>query len=133
VNSPHAEDAVRLWQSRRGGLELGWHPCLTLDRPVAAKQAVSTLVAADGRFYRLGEFIRNFALGRVRASEIEIELRAQHALCTRLLGHPPTVVNFHHHLQAFPAIGAVLRSILGQQQPRPYVRRIREPWAATLR
>ena len=34
VNSPHAEAAVRAWRQAGCVPELGWHPCLTLDRPV---------------------------------------------------------------------------------------------------
>src|SRR5262245_9137857 len=42
VNSPHAEAAVRAWKHSGAGLELGWHPCLTLDRPVSPPGSVPT-------------------------------------------------------------------------------------------
>jgi predicted glycoside hydrolase/deacetylase ChbG (UPF0249 family) len=45
-----------------------------------------------------------------------------------LFGRPPAVVNFHHHLQVFPPVGAVLRSVLKKVRPLPYLRRVREPW-----
>src|SRR5262245_10220496 len=35
VNSPYAADAVRNWRQSGAGMEIGWHPCLTLDAPVA--------------------------------------------------------------------------------------------------
>jgi predicted glycoside hydrolase/deacetylase ChbG (UPF0249 family) len=128
VNSPYAHNAVRKWRSHGGGPELGWHPCLTLDRPVAPLQAVPSLVGLDGRFWPLGAFIRKLTLGRIRPAEIEIELRFQYERFRELVGHTPTVVNFHHHLQVFPSVGAILRQILADQNPLPYIRRVREPW-----
>src|SRR5262249_34417887 len=34
VNSPYAEDAAAAWQKSGIPLEIGWHVCLTLDRPI---------------------------------------------------------------------------------------------------
>jgi predicted glycoside hydrolase/deacetylase ChbG (UPF0249 family) len=133
VNSPYAVEAVQAWQEQGRRLELGWHPCLTLDLPVAPAATVRSLINANGRFWSLGAFIRKLLLGRIQTDEVETELRAQYASCTKLLGHAPTVVNFHHHLQVFPAIGAILRRVLADQNPLPYVRRIRESWSTTLR
>ena len=39
VNSPYAAEAVDAWKATGRRLELGWHPCLTLDPPVAPPQA----------------------------------------------------------------------------------------------
>src|SRR5947209_16873441 len=55
VNSPHAAEAVRDWR-RAGGpgrLDLGWHACLTLDRPVLPPRQVPSLVRPDGTFLSL--------------------------------------------------------------------------------
>ena len=128
VNSPHAADSVRIWQSRGRQPELGWHPCLTLDRPVAPESSVPSLVGPDGYFWRLGAFIPKLLSGELSISEIEIELRAQYAACRDLLGHPPAVVNFHHHLQVFPTVGRILRQVLADQAMPPYLRRVRETW-----
>jgi predicted glycoside hydrolase/deacetylase ChbG (UPF0249 family) len=132
VNSPFAEAGVRAWRRAGEPMELGWHPCLTLDRPLAAVEQVPTLVDADGRFRPLGGLIRQLWLGRVRAAEVAIELRAQLERFRALLGHPPTVVNSHHHVQIFEPIGSVLRDLLARQPVRPYVRRVREPWQTLL-
>jgi predicted glycoside hydrolase/deacetylase ChbG (UPF0249 family) len=128
VNSPYAADSVRFWQSQGRRPELGWHPCLTLDRPVAPERLVPSLIGPDGGFWRLGAFIPKLLSGELSVPEIEIELRAQYAACRDLLGYPPAVVNFHHHLQVFPSLGRILRDILDQQAVRPYLRRVRETW-----
>src|SRR5262249_19072100 len=112
--------------------ELGWHPCLTLDGPAAPPRTVESLLGPDNRFWNLTSFIRRLFLRRIVASEIETELHAQYSLCCDLLGHPPAVVNFHHHLQVFPVVGAALRKVLSKQNPAPYVRRIREPWQSFM-
>ena len=129
VTSPHAEAAVRAWWQAGASLELGWHPCLTLDRPVLPPGRVPSLVGPDGRFRPLGGLVARLCRGRVRAAEVEAELCAQYRRFLDLVGRPPPVVNSHHHVQVFPPVGAVLRKVLGEQRPLPYVRRVREPWA----
>src|SRR4051812_21166676 len=58
VNSPHAEDAVHAWRRAGGPADLGWHPCLTLDRPVSPPGRVPSLVDAHGRLWPLCRFLR---------------------------------------------------------------------------
>jgi predicted glycoside hydrolase/deacetylase ChbG (UPF0249 family) len=133
VTSPYAAEAVQAWRRAGQPLELGWHPCLTLDRPVAPAERVPSLVDADGCFRPLGAFLRRLWLGRVRAADLEIELQAQYERFCDLLGRPPGLVNSHHHVQVFRPIGEILRRILGRQRPQPYLRRVREPWQTLAR
>jgi predicted glycoside hydrolase/deacetylase ChbG (UPF0249 family) len=133
VNSPHAEESVRAWRREGVPLEMGWHPCLTLDRPILPAGRVPSLVRADGRFWPLGALLRRLSLGRARAAEIEAELGAQYRRFLDLVGQPPSVVNSHHHIQVFPPVGAVLLRVLADQRPRPYVRRVQEPWSMLAR
>jgi predicted glycoside hydrolase/deacetylase ChbG (UPF0249 family) len=128
VNSPYAEHAVQAWRRAGEPMELGWHPCLTLDRPLAPDGAVSSLVDAEGRFWTLGSFVRRLWLGQIRDAEIEQELRTQYGRCHDLLGRPPLLVNAHHHVQVFAAVGAILRRVLRQFTPLPYLRCVAEPW-----
>src|SRR5262249_6733918 len=114
-------------------LELGWHACLTLDRPLAGVGSVPSLVRPDGTFWSLGTFTQRLLLGQIRPSEIAAELRAQHRHFQELVGHPPSVVNFHHHLQIFSSVGTILREILAAQRPAPYIRRVTEPWTTRRR
>jgi predicted glycoside hydrolase/deacetylase ChbG (UPF0249 family) len=133
VNSPYAEKAVRAWRKAGRPTELGWHPCLTLDRPILPPSRVPSLVTADGRFHGLGRLLSRLSLGRIRARELEAELRAQCIRFHDLVGQMPRLVNTHHHVQVFPPIGAILRQILGKHQPLPYLRCIREPWSMLVR
>jgi predicted glycoside hydrolase/deacetylase ChbG (UPF0249 family) len=134
VNSPHAEESARAWQQSGATLELGWHPCLTLDRPILPPNQVPSLVRPDGSFWPLGAFIRRLWFGRIRPVEMEAELQAQYDRFVALLGHHPTVVNCHHHLQVFPPVGALLRRVLRRgQSPLPYLRQVREPWPMLVR
>jgi predicted glycoside hydrolase/deacetylase ChbG (UPF0249 family) len=133
VTSPYAAEAVGAWRTAGKPFELGWHPCLTLDRPVAAPDRVASLLDETGRFWSLGHFLLRLRLRRIRASEIKVELRAQYQRFTELVSRPPMVVNSHHHVQVFSPVGAILRNILSEQKPLPYLRRVREPWRALFR
>jgi predicted glycoside hydrolase/deacetylase ChbG (UPF0249 family) len=133
VNAPHAADAVRAWRRGTPGLDLGWHPCLTLDEPVAGAARVPTLVGADGRFLSLGRFLTRLYRGLVRPDDIERELHAQYHRFVELVGRPPTLVNTHQHVALFPPVGAILIDLLRGCRPRPYLRRVREPWSVLAR
>jgi predicted glycoside hydrolase/deacetylase ChbG (UPF0249 family) len=133
VTSPYAQEAVQAWRRAGEPMELGWHPCLTLDRPLTPAGRVPSLVGADGRFWPLGEFIRRLWIGKIRNAEVEAELRAQYERCHDLLGRPPALVNAHHHVQVFGPVSRILRRILRQLAPLPYLRRIREPWHTLVR
>lgn len=126
VNSPFAEAGVREWRASGRRLELGWHPCLTLDFPVSPPGRVPSLVDDSGTFLPLGRFLRRLALGGVNRTEIEAEFRAQLRRFTELVGEVPANVNAHHHIHIFEPVGSALRDVLGDVSPRPYIRRVRE-------
>jgi chitin disaccharide deacetylase len=127
VNSPFAEDAVLRWKRSGITLEIGWHPNLTLDRPVSPPEKVPSLIRANGTFYPLGSFMKRMMLGKVRISEIESELRAQYDRFIELMGHTPAFLNGHHHVHVFKPVAEALAAILAEERVRPYVRRVREP------
>jgi len=64
---------------------------------------------------------------------MEAELRAQLQRFRALVGTTPTLVNGHHHIHGLPLVGAVLRKILGELRPLPYLRRMPEPWLSWFR
>src|SRR5262245_58071826 len=66
VNSPFAGDAVRAWHDAAVSADLGWHPCLTSDAPVARLSSVRSLITNSGRFPSLGKLMMRLALGRIR-------------------------------------------------------------------
>src|SRR5437879_4469372 len=77
VNSPYAEAAVAAWNRAGRPIELGWHPNLTLDRPILPPERVPSLVDPSGSFHKLGRFLRNSLLGRIQPEEVYAELTAQ--------------------------------------------------------
>jgi predicted glycoside hydrolase/deacetylase ChbG (UPF0249 family) len=133
VNSPYAEEAVRDWRRAGMPMELGWHPCLTLDRPVAPPHQVQSLMQSDGQFLPLRRFVQRLYRGLVKPSEIEAEFEAQYSKFHDLVGYLPNVINSHQHVQVFPPVGTILGELLSRRHTRPYVRRIREPWRMLAR
>ncbi len=134
VNSHHAESSVRAWRERGMPFELGWHACLTFDRPISHPGAIPSLVEADGRFLSLGRLMGRVFRGQVREDDIERELRAQLERFRAIVGDTPTVVNTHHHVQVFPPVGRALVRVLEQAGgEKPYVRRVIEPLATIAR
>lgn len=131
VNSPFAADAVKLWKQANPQADLGWHPCLTLDAPVANPETIPTIVQTNGHFFPLGSLVKRLLSGRVRYVDVLTELRAQLQLFRDLVGCDPLVVNAHHHVQVFSTIGAALQEVLTTIRPLPYLRCVREP-AKTL-
>ncbi|MFO0807013.1 MAG: ChbG/HpnK family deacetylase [Gemmataceae bacterium] len=126
VNSPHTESAVAAWQRAGRPIELGWHPCLTLDAPLLPATDVPSLVDGEGNFWRLGAFLRRIMTGRIRAREVAAEFTAQYQRFVELVGRPPTVINSHQHVALFPPVGSALLHVLDPQQPRPFFRNNRE-------
>lgn len=127
VNTPFADAAVRDWDRAGRPMAVGWHPNLTLDAPLLPPERVPTLVGPDGRFHRLGTFLKNALFGRLDPADVAAELTAQHRRFVELVGHPPLMVNSHQHVSLFPPVGRVLLEVLAAQPgPKPYVRRVRE-------
>jgi chitin disaccharide deacetylase len=133
VTSPFAEPGLAAWERAGRPIELGWHPCLTLDTPVLPPEEVPSLVRPDGTFWSLGQFLRRVLFGRIRAAHVAAELRAQFDRFRDLVGHPPTVVNAHHHVAVFSPVRQSLAKLLAELDPRPFVRRVVEPLATIAR
>jgi predicted glycoside hydrolase/deacetylase ChbG (UPF0249 family) len=106
--------------------DLGWHPNLTLDRPVLPANEVPSLVRADGSFWPLGTFLRRVCRGQVLAADVRAEWRAQYRRYVELVGRPPALVNSHQHVSLFPPCDAALFDVLNEAGARPYLRRVIE-------
>ena len=126
VNSPYAEDSLRLWWKSGVPLDVGWHPCLTLDSPVLPASRVPGLVDAEGKFPPVGTVVRRAMLGRLPFEQVAAEFRAQLRRFHDLTGFFPRVVNAHHHIHVLPVVGRALREVLGELEFRPFLRRVRE-------
>jgi hypothetical protein len=132
VNSPHAVDAMAAFHRADTNLALGWHVCLTLDRPVLPAGQVPSLVQPDGSFWPLGHFIARLLRGRIKPAELSAELHAQYRRFIELVGCPPLLVNSHHHVHCLAPVGRLLLDVLARQRPLPYIRQVREPWRLLL-
>jgi predicted glycoside hydrolase/deacetylase ChbG (UPF0249 family) len=132
VTSPYAEDAIRAWRGTRSRLEVGWHPCLTLDRPILPPRRVPSLVTEAGGFYSLGAFLARLLLGKICCEEVQAEFAAQYQRFIKLVGSVPYNVNAHHHIHVFEPIRRALVAVLDRQNPKPYLRPVRENWGTLL-
>lgn len=128
VNTLDAPNAVRRWRQLGSTLEIGWHPNLTLDAPLAPADQVASLVQPDGKFWPLPTFLKRWFLGLLDPRDIRLELQLQLKRFTDLVGHPPTFVNCHQHVGLFSPIGEILLQTLAGLSVKPYMRRIQEPW-----
>lgn len=128
VNSPYAEEAVVHWKRTNSTLEVGWHSCLTMDRPVLRAEQVPSLVNAEGKFYSLGKFLFRLLRGFVKEEELHAELSAQYRRYVDLMGTVPLNVNGHHHVHIFGPVRRILMELMQHQYPKPYLRRVQEPW-----
>lgn len=133
VNSPYAADAVAAWSRSGRPLELGWHPCLTLDAPVLPPEDVPSLTDDEGLFWRLGAFLRRIARGQIRFDEVAAELTAQHRRFCDLVGYLPTVVNSHQHVALFPPVGRALLDVLEAHRHPTFLRNNRESYTTLTR
>jgi predicted glycoside hydrolase/deacetylase ChbG (UPF0249 family) len=133
VNSPYALAGVRAWRQSGVPLEMGWHPCLTLDPPIAPPEQVPSLVGPDGCLWPLGRFLLRLHLRQIRPTEIEAELHAQYQRYLEIVGQPPVLVNSHQHTALFGPVGDILLRVLAHWKATPYLRRVREPWSMLRR
>ena len=116
----HALDLIRRYPS----LDTGVHINLTWGRPVCNPGRIKTLVRQDGQFMGKGSLIIRLLMGKVRASHLEDEIRAQieRFVATGLaLYH----MDMHQHLHAVPKVMRVVMKV-ARQHHVPYVRCPRE-------
>ena len=66
--------------------------------------------------------------GYVRDAELFAELSAQYRRYVDLVGTVPLNVNGHHHVHIFGPVRRALLELMQHQYPRPYLRRVQEPW-----
>lgn len=103
VNRPL--DATLLADLKASGLGVGLHLNLTLGAAVSPAAEVSSLLDADGKFFR--DPLRQAV--EAKPEEAGLELRAQAAAFIRLLGRTPTHLDTHHQVgRHAPVFDAVL-------------------------
>jgi predicted glycoside hydrolase/deacetylase ChbG (UPF0249 family) len=134
VTFPRAAEAAELARAEHD-LEVGLHLDLVEGTPVADPTAVASLIGANGRFVGLTDLGLRLATGRVRASELALEVRAQVARA-RELGTPALAWDSHRHVHLFPLVARVVATVAKEQGAR-WVRRATPPgwplaWKAGL-
>ena len=126
VNCTDAEQAAREWLDETPRTDLGWHPNLTLDRPVLSARLIPSLVRSDGTFWPLGKVPARACLGKILRADVVTEWQAQYRRFVELIGRPPALVNSHQHVSLFPPCDSALLQVLREQNVRPYLRRVVE-------
>ena len=124
VNAPAAEPAVRL-AKLHPDLGVGLHFNLTWGRPVSDPCRIPALLDSSGAFFDRSGLARRLLSGRVPASQVVTELRAQVARFEEF-GLRPTHIDSHQHVHAFGAVfAAVAQQCVSAGIP------MRVPWVAS--
>lgn len=126
VTFPRAAEAAELARAERR-LEVGLHIDLVEGGPVSDPAHVRTLVDREGRFIGLARLFGGLAAGRVRASEVAAEIRAQ-VERARELGTPALAWDSHRHAHLFPLVARVVGSLARELGAR-WIRRAAPPRA----
>jgi len=124
VTFPTSEESAALALAEPD-LEIGLHIDLVGGTPASDPAAVASLCDADGHFYPLPAFTRRLITGRVRASELAAELRAQ-AARARSWGIPAVAWDSHRHVHLMPPVALVVGHVARELGVR-WVRRARAP------
>jgi len=119
--SPEAAAEARLERD----LEVGLHFDLVGGDPTSDPATIPSLVDREGAFYPLTEFTKRLFTGRIRASEIATELRAQ-VECARSWGIPAVAWDSHRHVHLMPPVARVFGALARELGAR-WIRRGRAP------
>ncbi|TVT37871.1 ChbG/HpnK family deacetylase [Hymenobacter setariae] len=106
-------------------LSVGLHLTLNAGQPLSAASQVPSLVNADGQFYSSSQLWQRFLRGKVRRTELQLEIAAQLKRLSAA-GLSLTHADSHQHLHQYPLLGPALLQILAGLG----VRRVRRLTAA---
>ena len=101
MNIPTTADDVRVALKETPGLKLGVHLVLTMGKPLSAKEAVSSVVDANGNFFKYQQFVEN--IPNLKIDEVMAEWRLQIERFVQTAGRKPTHLDSHHHSSFFSA------------------------------
>lgn len=99
MNIPTTADDVAIARKETPMLGMGVHLVLTMGRPLSAQDAVSSVVDANGNFFKYTSFIEN--LPKLKVDEVKAEWRLQIERFVKAAGHRPTHIDSHHHSSYF--------------------------------
>lgn len=103
----HAVDIAR----SHSKLGLGVHFTLVNGNPILPPEAIPSLVDERGKFYdSYGLFVKRYALGEIRAEEVQRELAAQLERMKNI-GLPITHCDSHQHIHTLPMITNIVMKL----------------------
>lgn len=109
VNMPWSEEALQYAQSAFT-LITGVHLNVSTGRPILPVDRVPSLTTSEGQFHDMSAFISRLLAGRIRRSELMMELEAQFEM---FLDHgiQPVHVDSHMHFHAVPALNEIVSEL----------------------
>ena len=109
ANMPWSEEALNYAQTA-STLEVGIHLNVSTGKPVLPVDRVPSLATPEGQFHDLSAFLSRLLAGRIRRSELMLELEAQFEL---FLDHgiQPVHVDSHMHFHAVPALNEIVSEL----------------------
>lgn len=121
---PFWRDEADSLRSVSGTADIGLHLTLTDHQPLGPMPTL----APDGRLPPIDQLLRGALTGRLPAAEIEAEIERQLTAFVDVWKRPPAHVDGHHHAHQLPIVrGALLRVLMRQPRPWPYLRSCYEP------
>jgi len=99
MNIPTTARDVAIAVQETPKLGLGVHLVLTMGRPILPREAVPSIVDAEGNHLKYDPFIQN--LPRLNIHEVKAEWRAQIEAFIRAAGRKPDHLDSHHHSSFF--------------------------------
>lgn len=124
VTFPASAEGAELARAERD-LEIGLHLDLVGGWPTQDPSSVPTLCDGEGKFFPLSEFTKRLFTGRIRASELATELRAQ-VERARGWGVPALAWDSHRHVHLMPPVARVVAA-LARELGAGWIRRGRAP------
>ena len=102
TNFPGFDNAVELAR-QTPSLGVGLHLNIVHGAPLSPPEQIPSLVGNNGNFAGMSTLLRRAMLGRLRRSELDLELSTQLERCRQRLGEP-THLDSHKHVHIFRPI-----------------------------
>lgn len=95
-------------------ISTGIHINLISGRPISSPHRVSSLIDHNGEFYKAELLFKRFLLGKIKHSELEVEIINQ-LTCLKKYNLKISHADSHKHIHQFPFLGPIIIQILKQQ------------------
>ena len=99
MNIPTTANDIAIAVVETPRLGLGVHLVLTMGKPILPREAVPSIVDADGNHFKYDPFIAN--IPRLNLLEVKAEWRAQIEAFIKVAGRKPDHIDSHHHSSFF--------------------------------